>query len=204
MLAQRLTHRHLRRHLHRHFGISCWMVQLVFRPSLQVQRTICPSVSPRAATRLCAVLRHRSPSASGTDTDTPHRHRQTGRQTHTHKKKYFRGGPGPASTEVEAPIPDCGATRATAEPGQTRPFSSCRKTCLVSFVLLAGHGSGSNISVTASEIKYRNPGIFFCNGNFFSKPGNLYLQPEKNSPKKKNSVCSDFREHGRCPRGVLI
>ena len=72
---------------------------------------------------------------------------------------------------VEAPIPHCGATRATAEPGQPRPFSSCRRTCFVSFDLLSGHGSGSaqNLYVIAPEIISRNSGCCFCNGNYFSK-----------------------------------
>ena len=110
-----------------------------------------------------------------TDTD-----RQAGRQIHTYKKKKLvtlGDGPGPASTEVEAPIPHCGATRATAEPGQPRPFSSWCMTCLVPFDLLSSHGSGSNLSVTASEINSRNSGICFCSG-IFSKPRNLGLPTE--------------------------
>ena len=130
---------------------------------------LCPPVPGRA-------LAPRQETQTQTHTKK-HRHGHT--QRHTHKNKTenmftLRDGPGPASIVVEAPIPHCG----TAGPGQPHPFSSCRRTCLVSFDLLPSHGSGSaqNLSVTASEINSRNSGICFCNGNHYSKPRNLYLQ----------------------------
>ena len=101
----------------------------------------CPSIHFHCA---CSTHKH-------TSTLTYHRqrHKQTdtdkGTQTQTHaetrtkKYKHFFAlgdGPGPASIVVEA---HCGATRATAGPGQPRPLSSCRKTCFVSFDLLSSH-----------------------------------------------------------------
>ena len=193
------------------------MVRLVFRFFLQVQRTICPSVSPRASTRvsltlrssqawftICQWCRHRHRPLSlppsplpptHTDTDT-HRQTDTDRQTHTHTFLHSEMVLAQLPPWWKVRFPQCGGTHATAEPGQPRLFSSCRRTCLESFDLLSGHGSGSNLSVTASEIKSRNSGICFCNGNYFSKPG--ICMCNRKLIRQIFSVCNDFPEQGTC------
>ena len=169
-------------------GTSYWTVRLVLSP-------ISPSTTNDLQVSIATSL-HQSLPDFVPFSDMVHRllvvQTQTHAETHTHKEnknKLFTlgDGPGPASpprwklrSRIAAP------TRATAEPGQPRPFSSCRRTCLVSFDLLSGHGSGSNLSVTASEINSQNPGICICNQKLICQI--------------KCSVCNDFREHGNRTR----
>ena len=74
-------------------GTSYQMVRSVFRPFLQAQRTICPSVSRQASTRVSpdfasfsSMVHHLPVVQTQRNTDTHHRHTQTDTGRHRHKQ----------------------------------------------------------------------------------------------------------------------
>ena len=166
-------------------GTSYQMVRSVFRPFLQVQRTNCPSVSPRTSTRV-------SPNLGTTHTDNQagrhrHRHRQgntdtdTRRDTHKENKNKLLtlgDGPGPASTPLRDHAshvrPRLAARRVWWHPdidslsSGSSPFVSLFLFLfsMFSFDLHSGHGSRSaqNLSLTASKTNCENQRICICNG----------------------------------------